>query len=267
MSGAGERVSKIIAKGASPLISKKYDKALLDILAYVLQHGPTTIYRAARDLPYSISLTYKKANRMLEEGLIKKVQEEYNRTLYEPTAKGILTCLVYGCLDEAFLVERLMQRWGLSGISPRALVPIFRVLPYVIRPSDITLLEDPKLLSMAILSDGKKLDQLGPEVAREAKVAALRTLMGEFFNMLINCEPKVSEGSTEAGLIISSEDFTIHVDPANRSVFVYNCRRCKSNCSMVSFSFDSPNCKYLSDVYRRISFVFLPEQAAAKKKA
>jgi len=253
-----DRFFNTIKNSMRELVTIDFDKAMLDILSYVVVNEPVSLYRATRVSPYSISLVYKKAKKMVNLGLIKAVtgninQDRRSRHLYISTVKGLLVCMSFKCIDKKTFISRLSTKWNIKTRNDLyKLLPVFRLLPYVITQNDVTVLEDLNLLMLNIL-DYKQYQniKLSDESVKEAQRIALRCLIGEILNRVINNDKNIYEKAT----IIGTRDGLIKFDPEKKSVFVYSCDMCNRGCCMVSVPLTDSECKLLKDLKTRIEFI------------
>lgn len=254
-----------IKNSVHELTSIEFDKAMLDILAYVIINEPASLYRATRESPYSISLVYKKAKKMVNLGLIRPVSgdissDKRSRHLYVSTVRGLLVCMSFNCADRKTFILRLSSKWNLKTKSDLyKLLPVFRLLPYVITQNDVTVLEDPNLLMLNII-DSKQYDGLKPISAssiKEAQKAAMRCLVGEALSRILGGDKNIKETTfcNTNGTVIGTKNGLVRFDPDKKSIFVYSCDMCDEGCCMVSIPVNDSNCKLLLDLKNRIEFI------------
>ncbi len=260
-----DRFFNTIKDSIHELVSFEFDRVMLDILSYVVINEPASLYRATRESPYSISLVYKKAKKMANLGLIKSVpgninQDRRSRHLYVSTVKGLLVCMSFNCTDKRTFISRLSTKWNLKTRNDLyKLLPVFRLLPYVITQNDVTVLEDPNLLMLNIL-DSKQYQDIKPisdKSIKEAQRAAMRCLVGEILNRVINNDKNIKEYNECYGncTVIGTKNGLVKFDPEQKSIFVYSCDMCDEGCCMVSVPLTDSKCKLLMDLRSRMEFI------------
>jgi|GEM_PF-630650 predicted transcriptional regulator len=260
-----DKFFKEIKSSIHELVDIEFDKVMLDILAYVILNEPASLYRATRESPYSISLVYKKAKKMVNLGLIKKISSEAgsdrrSKHLYISTVKGLLVCFSFNCTDKKTFVSRLSAKWNLkTNKDLYSLLPVFKLLPYVITQNDVTVLENPSLLMLNII-DNKQYEGLNPisdSNIKEAQKAAMRCLVGEILNRIIKDDKEIKETNicVDEGTLIGTRNGVVRFDPDKKSIFVYSCEMCKKGCCMVSIPINDSSCKLLLDLKSKIELI------------
>ncbi|MEM0096975.1 MAG: hypothetical protein QXH93_05170 [Conexivisphaerales archaeon] len=260
-----DKFFKEIKNSMHELVSIEFDKAMLDILAYVVINEPASLYRATRESPYSISLVYKKAKKMVSLGIIRPVSgdissDKRSKRLYISTVRGLLVCISFNCIDKETFISRISSRWNLKTRNDLyKLLPVFRLLPYVITQNDVTVLEDPNLLMLNIL-DNRQYEGIKPinvSSIKEAQIAAMRCLVGEVLSRILSGDKSVKEttiygaGST----VIGTKNGLLRFDPDKKAIFVYSCDMCDEECCMISIPVNDNSCKLILDLKSRIEFI------------
>ncbi|MCL4344035.1 MAG: hypothetical protein M1291_03655 [Thaumarchaeota archaeon] len=260
-----DKFFKEIKNSVHELVSIEFDKAMLDILAYVIVNEPASLYRATRESPYSISLVYKKAKKMVNLGLIRPVSgdvssDKRSRHLYISTVRGLLVCMSFNCTDKKTFISRISSKWNLKTKSDLyKLLPVFRLLPYVITQNDVTVLEDPNLLMLNII-DNKQyegLKPIGTLSIKEAQKAAMRCLVGEVLSRTLGGDKTIKETTIcdANSTVIAQKNGLLRFDPDKKSIFVYSCDMCDEGCCMVSIPVNDNSCKLLLDLKSRIELI------------
>lgn len=257
-----DKFFKEIKNSIRELVNIEFDRVMLDILAYVIINEPASLYRATRESPYSISLVYKKAKKMVNLGLIKQISsgagsDKRSRHFYISTVRGLLVCFSFNCTDTKTFISRLSARWNLkTNKDLYSLLPVFRLLPYVITQNDVTVLENSNLLMLNII-DSKQyegLNSLSNSSVKEAQRAAMRCLVGEVLNRVLKDDKGMSFCKDDS-TIIGTKNGLVKFDPDKKSIFIYSCEMCNKGCCMVSIPIDDSSCKLLLDLKSRIELI------------
>lgn len=223
--------------------SRSYDPIALEILTYVIHYEPVSLYRITRMLPYGISSIYKKAKRLLKDGLIRsftieKPEDKRSKSIYKATVKGIFTCWAYGCLKNNEFTARLMYRWKIDENELKWLNSFLSELPKVINPNDVTILESPTIMAMAVL--------MSSENASED-----RSLQKEIAKYIISkLGPKAAELNDE-DIVLGSKEYFVGINNSERIVHLYACLGCSKFCSMITVPVDELKCKYLCSIIEK----------------
>ncbi len=157
------------------------DKAICDMLAFIITNEPTTLYRISKSTSYGISTVYKKARKMLKDGLIKCAYSGEAGCLYEATVKGLLACLSYSCLDDTLVLRKLHLRWHKFVLNGLALV--IALLPNALGREDVGMLEN----NGYVIERVKSFINLRPDDVQKAIIGirGLRLLRGNGFLLSI----------------------------------------------------------------------------------
>ncbi|WP_069806368.1 hypothetical protein [Vulcanisaeta thermophila] len=118
---------------------KRMDDFVKRILSYIIMRGSVTLYRVAVDLGMNFSTVYKKANYMVEEGLIRKARFKPTSYRYESTIKGLLSCVAYECADYNYVVSALKRKWGLPQLRDEDVAALLHVLTSFITRNNFSL--------------------------------------------------------------------------------------------------------------------------------
>lgn len=103
------------------------------VLSRIIQREPVTLYRVTRETMLNFSTIYKKASRLLVNGLIRQSQTKTRGNLYEATVKGYLVCLSAACLEDHVVLSKIKHRWGLGHFDQRALLHFLTTIVAVLR--------------------------------------------------------------------------------------------------------------------------------------
>ncbi len=223
--------------------SRSYDPIALEILTYVIHYEPVSLYRITRMLPYGISSIYKKAKRLSKDGLIKsfaveKPEDKRSKSVYEATVKGIFTCWAYGCLKNNELTARLMYRWKIEEDEMKWLNSFLFELPKIINPNDVTILEDPIIMAMAILAFSENGDE-----NRSFQKEAAKYIISKL-------GPKAAELNDE-DIMLGSKKYFVGINRSEGLAYIYACLGCSKFCSMMTVPIDELKCKYLCSIIEK----------------
>ncbi|WP_084019942.1 hypothetical protein [Vulcanisaeta thermophila] len=249
-----EEIPETLRNEIKHIINVDFDKAMNDILAYIILHEPVSLYKITRDTPYGISSVYKKAKRMINDGLIKSslnhnISDKRCRNLYEATVKGILTCMAYKCLDDEVLLNKLRIKWQLKTFCSQRIVSILKLLPQIIKISnDSEVIENPRALMVLILtfaSDHAHTKNLEMnQVIRDAYAAALYYIINRL----------ILDKSLNDEVIIGHKDFLIGMDSNRGRVIIYSCKLCNKNCFLID---GNNGCNILREARRKITEILM----------
>ena len=203
---------KTLRNAVHSIFNAKYDDVALNILGYVINNEPVSIYRVAKTVPYTFSLTYKKANKMIQEGLVRRVpasdaKDHRSRRLVESTVKGLLTSWNLGYMDDRELRESRGRKWGVDADRFPKLDRVFKLLPTVASERDTAVFQDLWVLAAAVAAydesrpareDARRSDE-GPQTGRCASRYALAQAL-----------KRVCKGRT---VVFASEDYAISYEP------------------------------------------------------
>lgn len=243
---------KTLLTSVRSIFKTKQDDSSLNILMYVINNEPVSIYRVAKTVPYNISLTYKKANKLLSEGLVRQVpvvdsKDHRCKRLFESTVKGLLTAWNLGYMEDRNVYESLMKKWKIGAEDLSKLGRVFKLLPSVISDKDTAVLQDLSVLTAAAsafescrtgAADGQP-----SEGEAECKKYASRYV-------LANTLKKVSSGRI---VVFASPDYAISYEVDLGKTFVYNCNLCDRRCCMTEVPPRSPKCDALEELLASFS--------------
>lgn len=238
---------KALRNAVHVIFSAKYDDVALNILAYVINNEPVSIYRVAKTVPYTFSLTYKKANRLIHEGLVRpgpasEIKDRRCRRLVESTVKGLLTSWNLGYMDDRELLESLGRKWGVDADHFPKLDRFFRLLPAVASEKDTAVFQDLWVLAAAVAAY---------EGSRPAREDVRRSDEGlqdggcASRYVLAQALKKVCKGNT---VVFASEDYAISYEPEWGRTYIYSCALCDKGCAMTEVSPRFPKCEILNDL-------------------
>ena len=208
------------------VINVEVDDQLIDLLAYIVLHEPTTLYRISKNTKYAVSTVYKKAKKMMHYGLIKPHIRRnegvmHKRATYETTVAGLLLCLAYGCVVDDVVLGKLCYKWQLRNYCYQGLLSLIHVLP-VLPELDYRILEEPRALMILILNNIDRLrSMLGNDLFKEVINTAVYYLMSRLF----------VDGQivTKSSLLVGNENFVVNLSLDGR-VYVYVCKLCNKQC-------------------------------------
>ena len=238
---------KTLQGSVRSILSAKQDDVALNVLMYVINNEPLSMYRVAKTVPYNFSLTYKKANRLLREGLIRHIPSDSRdrrcRRLFESTVKGLLTAWNCGYMDDSEVYECLRKKWHVGVEELSKFEGVFKLIPDVISDRDAAILQDLSLLAAAVTAHdscraGSRNGRPSVEDEAQAKRYASRYV-------LANAVKRVSPGRM---VVFSSGDYTISYEPDRGKTFVYSCALCDRGCFMTEVPPRTPKCGTLEDI-------------------
>ena len=249
---------KTLRNAVRAIFNAKYDDVALNILGYVINNEPVSIYRVAKTVPYTFSLTYKKANRLIHEGLVRQVpagevKDRRCRRLVESTVKGLLTSWNLGYMDDRELLESLGRKWGVDAGHFPKLDRLFKVLPAVASEEDTAVFQDLWVLAAAVAAyEDNRLaqeDALRPDEGPQDGRCASRYVLAQALK-------KVCKGST---VVFASEDYAISYEPGLGRTYIYSCALCDKGCAMTEVSPRFPKCEILNDLLTSFSLRAAPQ--------
>lgn len=243
---------KALQSSVRSILGGKQDDVALNILMYVINNEPVSVYRVAKTVPYNFSLTYKKANKLLREGLVRQIpaadsKDHRCRRLFESTVKGLLTAWNQGYMEDREVYESLKKKWSIGAEDLSKLDHVFKLLPSMVSGGDTAIFQDLFLLAAAA-SDyencrmGTKNGQ-PPEVDAEAKRYASRYVLAKALK-------KVSSGRM---VVFASADYAISYEADLGKTFVYNCSLCDRCCCMTEVPPRSQKCDALEELLTSFS--------------
>jgi hypothetical protein len=208
------------------VIHIEVDNQLIDLLAYIVLHEPTTLYRISKNTKYAVSTVYKKAKKMIHYGLIKphihrNEDDLHEKVTYETTVAGLLLCLAYGCVDDEVVLSKLCHKWQMRSYCCQRLLNLIHVLP-MLPELDYRVIEEPRALMTLILNNADRLrSMLSDGLFKEVINTAVHYLVSRLF----------MDGQivTKSSLLIGNENFVINLSPDGH-VYVYICRLCDKQC-------------------------------------
>ena len=263
--GAAQDASlKTLRESIRVMFRAKVDDVALNILVYVINNEPVSVYRVAKTVPYNFSLTYKKANRLLNEGLIRQVpandpKDHRCKRLIESTVKGLLTSWNLGYLDDHEMLDSLTKKWGVGPDVLSKLDCVFKSLPGAVSDRDTAVFQDLSVLSTAVaVCNGPRPGQGAPHGEEEDKAEKYASRY-----VLARALGRVSPGCIA---VFSTGDYTISYEPEWGRTFVYNCSLCSRSCSMIEVSPRSQKCKALAQVLSSYSVQASPLWAPAEPR-
>lgn len=234
---------KALRSAVHAIFNAKYDDVSLNILGYVINNEPVSVYRVAKTVPYTFSLTYKKANRLMREGLVRQVsvgdvKDRRCRRLVESTVKGLLTSWNLGYMDDRELLESLRRKWGVGVDHFPKLDRVFKLLPTVASEKDTAVFQNLWVLAAAVAA----YDESRPVQEDTAKYASKYALAKAL--------KKVCRGKT---VLFASDDYAISYEPEWGRTYIYNCALCDRDCAMMEVSPRTPKCDTLNDLLSSFS--------------
>ena len=116
------------------LLGERIDSTDLSIIRTLIERGPCTMYRVARELDAYFSHIYRKARKLECLGLITPI---FNGriSVYSTTALGCLVCLDYECTGRDLVYKRLVEAWGVK-LDPHDAQDVVTDLEEIYRPTD-----------------------------------------------------------------------------------------------------------------------------------
>lgn len=248
---------KALRSSVKSILCTKQDDVALNILMYIISNEPVSVYRVAKTVPYNFSLTYKKANRLLREGLIRPIpavdsKDRRCRRLFESTVKGLLTGWNLGYMDDRELLESLMKKWGIGSEGLSKLEYVFNSLPRIVSEKDTAILQDLPALAAAVADSADA--RPAPKRPRPGDVDADGEKYASRY-VLAHALKRVCRGSI---VVFASAGYTISYEPEMGRTFIYDCTLCDRDCSMTEVSPRSPKCKALNDLLGSFSLQSSP---------
>ena len=234
------------------VLNTKQDDVALNVLMYVINNEPLSMYRVAKTVPYNFSLTYKKANRLLREGLIRHIPSDSRdrrcRRLFESTVKGLLTAWNCGYMDDSEVYECLRKKWHVGIEELSKFENVFKLIPDAISDKDTAVLQDLSVLAAAVTAyencrAGTRNGRPSAEEEGQAKAYASRYV-------LANAVKRVSPGRI---VVFASDDYTISYEPDRGKTFVYSCALCDRGCLMTEVPTRTPKCGHLEGILASFS--------------
>lgn len=221
------------------------------MLAYFITKGPATLYRLSRDTPYSISTVYKKAKRMVKDCLIKAIDSNGDRSIYDVTVKGLLVCLAHGCVDDELVLIKLRSKWGLKGYDVDKLIALLSFIPYVVKYGNEGILDNVESLMIilsgitsSMVSIGKSVDE---HVMINAKDASIYFIIS---NIIMN---GLSQ-NTKPDIIIGNNFYLVGYCKRENAYYVYMCRLCTKNCLLTHVPSTS-HCRLATEVSKDVGIM------------
>lgn len=235
---------KALRDSVKAVLHTKQDDVTLNILMYVIYNEPVSIYRVAKAVPYYTSLTYKKANRLLRDGLIRQApagasKDHRCRRLFESTVKGLLVGWDLGYLDDSEIYRCLKSKWAIGDEEFSKLRHVFKLIPGIVSARDTAVLQDTFVLAAAATAyeSCKPKSTAGTLLEQdEGKKYASRYVLGKALRRL-------PRGRTVA---FSSDKYAISYELDKGRTYVYECALCDRKCSMAEVSPRSPKCDLLN---------------------
>lgn len=93
----------------------KNDNVISEILEYLILKGPATAYRIARDTNLYFSQVYRKISSLEEIGAVRRLRNQ-RCDIIEVTERGLVICLLLGCVPHDIVIRKLEKRYKVSGV-------------------------------------------------------------------------------------------------------------------------------------------------------
>lgn len=234
---------KTLRDSVGAILGSKHDDVALNVLMYVINNEPVSMYRVAKVVPYNSSLTYKKANKLLREGLLRQIpvndpKDHRCRRLFESTVKGLLTGWNLGYMDDNELLGPLRRKWDIGIEELSKFDAVFRLMPSVATERDTAVFEDLSVLAGAVAthrgceSAMERSAERGPHVSRYPSRYVLAQALKKA------CQDRT--------VIFASREYSVSYEPEWGRTYIYNCSLCDRECSMTEVSPRSPKCRTLN---------------------
>jgi len=220
------------------VIHVEVDNQLIDLLAYIVLHEPTTLYRISKNTKYAISTVYKKAKKMMHYGLIKphihrNEGDLHEKVTYETTVAGLLLCLAHRCVDDEIVLNKLCHKWQMRSYCCQRLLNLIHALP-MLPELDYRIIEEPRALMTLILNNADRLrSMLSDGLFKEVINTAVHYLVSRLF----------MDGQivTKSSLLVGNENFVINLS-LDGHVYVYVCKLCNKQCIGTYLSLNNQCC-------------------------